>query len=155
MRLQLSWSKERLVDCLTYLQQKCFWSFEAFFFVCLCVSYFFFNMAQWLVIYSNWVKWWINKITVLQFWANTESINKKSSFRQNCTVLKETVVFQDKCIVSYVCTIAALSSNNQFLRVLDALEWWERKSSDTQPSQNESIKWLPQRNCRIFKCLWE
>lgn len=37
----------------------------------------------------------------------------------------------------------------------DALEWWERKSSDTQLSRNESIKWLPQRSCYIFKCLWE
>lgn len=70
-------------------------------------------------------------------------------------VLKETVLFQARCVLFYVCTIPALSSNNQFLGVLDALEWWERKSSDTQPSRNESIKWLPQRNCCIFKCLWE
>lgn len=31
-----------------------------------------------------------------------------------------------------------------FLGELDALEWWKRKSSDTQPSRNEGVKWLPQ-----------
>lgn len=56
----------------------------------------------------------------------------------------------------YFCMCAsAISSNNQFFGVLDALEWWECRSSDIQPSQNERIKWLPQRNCYTFKSLWE
>lgn len=58
------------------------------------------------------------------------------------------------CFFSHVCNGAAISSIT-FLGELDALEWWERKSSDTQPSPNESIKRLPQRSCYIFKCLWE
>lgn len=32
-----------------------------------------------------------------------------------------------------VCTVAVISSNNQFLGVAGALERWRRKSSDTQP----------------------
>lgn len=68
---------------------------------------------------------------------------------------RETVLFRAGCVLLYVCTVPVVSSNNQFLGVVDALEWWRRKSSDTQPSRNESIKWLPGRNCYIFKCLWE
>lgn len=91
-------------------------------------------------------------------WASTQFINEKSTFRPSCMdcfeYWKETFYSGlDVCFCIYA--LPVISSNNQFLGVLDALEWWERKSSDTQPSRNESIKWLPPRNCYIFKCLWE
>lgn len=47
------------------------------------------------------------------------------------------------CTFLRVCSVAVISSHNQFLGVADALERGRRKSSDTQPSRNKTVKWLP------------
>lgn len=116
-----------------------------------------YTSSHWLFVPNHQVL--IIEYLHFQCWANTQTINEKIHFQIDLHgllwLLKETVLFQARYVLLYVCTVAVISSNNQFLGVLDALEWWERKSSDTQPSCNESIKWLPQRNCYIFKCLWE
>lgn len=127
----------------------------------MCFSVFNVKSSHWLLIPTLSSG---DNIDLLYFqcWANTKTIKQEIYFffRQSFShvllwVLKEMVLSQARCVLLYVCTVPTISSNNQFLGVLDALEWWERKSSDTQPSRNENIKWLPQRNCCIFKCLWE
>lgn len=51
---------------------------------------------------------------------------------------RETVLFQTICTVRYcTSTIPASSANNPFLGPVDALEWWECKSSDIWSSPNE------------------
>lgn len=122
-----------------FLKKILFISFAFAVFFCFFSSLLFCSIGKLKPILQCYILNWLQVAsTCICPFANT-SLNKHSSF-----------------IPDEMCSfILDLSSHNQFLEVLVAPERWECGSSDTQPSPNESIKWLPPRNCCIFRCLWE